>query len=105
MMEITNLLGNVNESSVEGQNFVGYEFSKFPNTHNGAAFREDKLQFVLEIKMYPNANKKIDIFIQDFKVQAETGPLLKLAGFAAMDESVQPPPAHYVHDENDNTAV
>lgn len=30
----------------------------------------------------------MDIVVGDFKVQAETGPLLALAGFAAMDASI-----------------
>lgn len=29
---------------------------------------------------------------------AEAGPLLKLAGFANMDDSVNAPPPFYVHD-------
>jgi hypothetical protein len=38
--------------------------------------------------MQPNGDKNLEIKIKDFKILAETGPLLKLAGFANTDESV-----------------
>lgn len=52
-------------------------------------------QIVFELAMKPNGDKDMDILVADFKVQAETGPLLALAGFAAMDPSVQPPKPVY----------
>ena len=45
--------------------------------------------------MMPNADKFMDIIVADFKVQAETGPLMALSGFAAMDNTVTPPPPVY----------
>lgn len=45
--------------------------------------------------MSPNGDKDLKIKIKDFKILAETGPLLKLASFANTDESVQTPPPFY----------
>lgn len=45
--------------------------------------------------MKPNGDKDMDVVVSDFKVQAETGPLLALAGFAAMDATVTPPKPVY----------
>jgi hypothetical protein len=59
----------------------------------------------MELDMDTQGNKKMKIKIQDFKVIAETGPLLKLAGFAATDDSVIPPPPFYVHKEGDNSIL
>lgn len=39
----------------------------------------------------PNSDKTMEILVADFKVQAETGPLMALAGFTTPDESVEPP--------------
>lgn len=51
--------------------------------------------------MTTTGDKIMKILIQDFKVMAEAGPLLKLAGFANMDETVNAPPPFYVHDKPD----
>ncbi|KAL4496109.1 hypothetical protein ABPG72_015531 [Tetrahymena utriculariae] len=70
-----------------------YEFTKYDDTKTA---KENKFfQIVFELQMKPNGDKDMDIVVGDFKVQAETGPLLALAGFAAMDASVQPPKPVY----------
>lgn len=51
--------------------------------------------------MSPSGDKNMKIKIQDFKVVAETGPLLKLAGFANTDDSVIAPPAWYIPEVSD----
>lgn len=70
-----------------------YEFSQYENT--ATAKETLKFQILFELQMMPNADKFMDIIVADFKVQAETGPLMALAGFAAMDSSIQPPPPVY----------
>ncbi|KAL4498677.1 hypothetical protein ABPG73_003474, partial [Tetrahymena malaccensis] len=70
-----------------------YEFRKYDDTQT--AKQNQLFQIVFELQMKPNGDKDMDIVVGDFKVQAETGPLLALAGFAAMDASVQPPKPVY----------
>lgn len=41
--------------------------------------------------MKPNGEKDIAVAISDFKIQAETGPFIALADFAALDENISPP--------------
>jgi len=42
-----------------------------------------------------SGDKDINIKVSDFTVLAETGSLLKLAGFAVMNETVTPPQPVY----------
>lgn len=51
--------------------------------------------------MESNGNKKMKIKVQDFKLIAETGHLLKLAGFANTDDSVLPPPTWFIPERDD----
>ncbi len=46
--------------------------------------------------MKNNGDKDIKIKVSDFMILAETSPLLKLAGFAQMDDTVTPPPPVYI---------
>ena len=53
------------------------------------------LQFELGMIMKLSGDKDINISVRHFTVLAETGPLLKLAGLAVMNESVTPPSPIY----------
>jgi hypothetical protein len=46
--------------------------------------------------MLNNGDKEMKVLVADFKLILKTGPLLKLASFALMDASVNPPGAIYV---------
>jgi len=70
-----------------------YEFAKYENT--ATAKETLKFSIIFELQMMPNKDKYMDVIVADFKVQAETGPLMALSGFAAMDNTVTPPPPVY----------
>jgi hypothetical protein len=52
-------------------------------------------QFCLDMIMKSTGDKDINIKVSHLTVLAEISPLLKLAGFAAMNETVTPPKPVY----------
>ncbi|EGR30928.1 PH domain protein [Ichthyophthirius multifiliis] len=71
-----------------------FAFEEYDSVEN--ALKNDKFQIVYELEMLANGDKVMYVLVADFKLILKTGPLLKLASFAIMDASVQPPPPVYI---------
>ncbi|KAL4505260.1 hypothetical protein ABPG72_016327 [Tetrahymena utriculariae] len=70
-----------------------YEFEKFDDIETAQTNKQ--FQVVFELKLLPNDDKEIEIYISNCKVQAKAGHLLAIADFFNLDSSVDAPEPVY----------
>lgn len=87
------LISGLEEYSQQGAEFSGFGFPDVAGHDTKNALSErSTMQLAFEMLMESSGYKNMRIQVCDFQLRAVLGPLLKLAGLASMDASVDAPP-------------